>query len=88
MSALEKKYRISRQTIAAWNHLSLNTPIHTGQTLVLWKNPTRQITHIIRSGDSLSKIAKQYHTPIANIQHLNPGLRKRTLRLGQRILIG
>jgi len=88
MSALEKKYRISRQTIAAWNHLSLSTPIHTGQTLVLWKKPTRQITHIIRSGDSLSKIAKQYHTPIANIQHLNPGLRKRTLRLGQRILIG
>ena len=43
--------------------------------------------HTIRSGDTLSGIAKKYHTTVRRICALNPGLTERTvLKLGRKIL--
>ena len=44
--------------------------------------------HTIRSGDTLSGIAKKYHTTVKRICALNPGLTEKTvLRLGRRIRV-
>ena len=44
--------------------------------------------HTIRSGDTLSGIAKRYHTTVGRICQLNPGLTEKTvLRLGRRIRV-
>ena len=44
--------------------------------------------HTIRNGDTLSGIAKRYHTTVKRICQLNPGLTEKTvLRLGRRIRV-
>ena len=44
--------------------------------------------HTIRSGDTLSGIAKKYHTTVRRICALNPGLTERTvLKLGRKIRV-
>ena len=44
--------------------------------------------HTIRSGDTLSGIAKRYHTTVRRICQLNPGLTEKTvLRVGRRIRV-
>lgn len=44
--------------------------------------------HTIRSGDTLSGIAKKYHTTVRRLCQLNPGLTEKTvLRVGRRIRV-
>ena len=44
--------------------------------------------HTIRNGDTLSGIAKKYHTTVKRICQLNPGLTEKTvLRVGRRIRV-
>lgn len=44
--------------------------------------------HVIRSGDTLSGLAKKYHTTVRRICQLNPGLTEKTvLRLGKKIRV-
>lgn len=41
--------------------------------------------HVVRSGDSLSRIAKKYHTNVARLCKINNIKRTTTLRIGQKI---
>ena len=44
--------------------------------------------HTIRPGDTLSGLAKKYHTSVKRICQLNPGLTERTvLKLGRKIRV-
>jgi len=43
--------------------------------------------HIIRSGDTLSGIAKSYGVTENQIRSNNPGLKEKYLKIGQRLLI-
>jgi LysM repeat protein len=44
-------------------------------------------THIVKSGDSLYGIAKQYGVSMANLQAANPGVDSKKLKLGQTLRI-
>lgn len=44
-------------------------------------------THIVKAGDSLYAIAKQYGVSMANLQAANPGVDSRKLKLGQTLRI-
>jgi membrane-bound lytic murein transglycosylase D len=43
--------------------------------------------HTVRSGDTLSEIARRYGTPVATIAGSNPGLQPDRIRLGQVIVV-
>lgn len=50
-------------------------------------SPAEQRSHVIQSGDTLSKIAKQYGVTLTQLQNANPTVNPRALQIGQRILI-
>jgi membrane-bound lytic murein transglycosylase D len=86
---IQKRYGVSAKDIQSWNTLSSNKPLTKGQQLVLWQKTNKPTQYIIKSGDSLSVIAKRNQTKVKSILALNPGLRKnKILRLGQKILVG
>jgi membrane-bound lytic murein transglycosylase D len=47
----------------------------------------RYYLHTVRSGDTLSEIARRYGTPVATIAGSNPGLKPDSIRLGQVIVV-
>ncbi|HAT1660331.1 TPA: LysM peptidoglycan-binding domain-containing protein [Legionella pneumophila] len=86
---IQKTYGVAAKDIQNWNKLAINAPLRKGQRLVIWKRVKQPIEYIVKSGDSLSVIAKKHQTKVNTIISLNPGLKKSTfLRLGQKILIG
>ncbi|MBR6251148.1 MAG: peptidoglycan DD-metalloendopeptidase family protein [Bacteroidales bacterium] len=50
------------------------------------KAAERQI-HTVRSGDTLGGLARKYHTTVSNICKLNKMSAKKTLRIGQRLIV-
>lgn len=86
---LEQTYGVSAKEIQIWNKLAANQPLHKGQQLLIWKKIKAAVPYVVKSGDSLSIIAKLHQTKVNTIIDLNPGLSKtKPLRLGQKILIG
>lgn len=86
---IQKTYGITAKDLQNWNKLTTNTPLRKGQQLVIWKRVKQPIQYIIKSGDSLSTIARRHQTKVNTIISLNPGIKKSTpLRLGQKILVG
>jgi len=49
--------------------------------------PQRNITYIVRPGDSLYNIARRYNTTVAALYAANPGVSPNSLQIGQTILI-
>lgn len=88
-SKLEKVYGVSTKDIQKWNNIQEKTSISKGQQLVIWRHVKQAVPYIVKSGDSLSVIAKRHQTKVNSIIDLNPGLSRTTpLRLGQKILVG
>lgn len=86
--SLQKTYGVSATDIQTWNKLN-NKPLRKGLQLVIWKKMNQPKQYIVKSGDSLSVIAKRNQTKVNAIVALNPGLKRTTpLRLGQKILVG
>jgi len=89
MATIQKTYSVSAQEIQIWNKIIGNKPLRKGQQLVIWKRMNQPKQYIVKSGDSLSVIAKNHLTKVNSIIALNPGLRRnQPLRLGQKILVG
>ncbi|WP_423202723.1 LysM peptidoglycan-binding domain-containing protein [Legionella nagasakiensis] len=85
-SQLEKKYGVTEHDIRKWNNLGAH-PLHRGQQLIIWKHNNRG-SYIIKKGDTLSSIAKRFHTKVSLIMQLNPQLKKHLLKPGQKIILG
>ncbi|HAT8246945.1 TPA: LysM peptidoglycan-binding domain-containing protein, partial [Legionella pneumophila] len=86
---IQKTYGVAAKEIQNWNKLANNAPLRKGQRLIIWKRVKQPVVYIVKSGDSLSVIAKKHQTKVNTIISLNPGLKKSMLlRLGQKILIG
>lgn len=86
---IQKTYDVSAEDIKNWNKLTNTKTLRKGQQLVIWKKVKQPIQYIIKSGDSLSVIARLYHTKVNTIVNLNPEIRQnKPLRLGQKILVG
>lgn len=86
---LQKMYGASEKEIQLWNKLASNQPLKKGQQLIIWETMQKPTQYIVKSGDSLSVIAKRHNTRVNNLIALNPGLTKtKPLQLGQKILVG
>ena len=60
---------------------------HYGQTEAESVAASKRMLHTIRSGDTLGAIARRYGTTVTRICQLNGFSSKKTLRIGQRIIV-
>ncbi len=85
LSGLASRYGTTIRSIQAWNNLS-GTRIRVGQQLVVYPNERSSVVHVVRRGESLSRIASRYGTSVGRIRELN-SLRSSTIHPGQRLRI-
>lgn len=84
--SLEHKFQVSMQQIKQWNNIDPTAPLKVGQNLIIWRSAGHR-TYIVKSGDSLSRIAHRHHIPLKHLVRMNPQLNPSKLRLGQVILL-
>jgi membrane-bound lytic murein transglycosylase D len=91
---ISRKYSVSVDKLRAWNKLTVNSVIKTGQHLLVQgqaaqKNAqqTRTIRYTVKRGDSLYAIAKKYDVTVENLRHWNNLSRDSSLQPGQRIKV-
>ena len=60
---------------------------HYGQTDEESAKAAERQFHTVRNGDTLGSIARKYHTTVNNICKLNKISSKKTLRIGQRLIV-
>ena len=100
LGSIAKKYRISVNQLKTWNNLK-STTIYPGQKLIVYSsgapmaqagnsNPvtrsTVQTTHVVKSGENLSIIAKKYKCTVTDIKNWN-NLKTTTLSIGQKLKV-
>ncbi len=81
---LQRKYGATESAIRAWNHLGSQHPIQPGQELLIWKHQHAG-GYVVKSGDSLSRIAYREKIPMKRLLALNPGIEKSLIKPGQTI---
>jgi membrane-bound lytic murein transglycosylase D len=86
--SIQQKYTVSARQLRQWNKLTAVSKLHPGQSLVIYRKVTQPVQYVIRSGDSLSTIAKQNRTTVGGIMRLNPSLSQNKLKPGQSIRVG
>jgi len=79
---LSRKYGAPEHAVRAWNHLGTEHPIQPGQELLIWKQRTSS-DYVVKSGDSLSRIASQNKLPLKQLLALNPHAAQHVLKPGQ-----
>lgn len=84
---IASRYGVTVNQLKTWNSLSSST-IHPGQRLAVSGSAdgAAQVTHRVRRGDSLGKIARRYGVSVRQIKDWN-GLRSNTIYPGQRLTI-
>ncbi|MBR4156117.1 MAG: LysM peptidoglycan-binding domain-containing protein [Bacteroidales bacterium] len=100
LGSIAKKYRISINQLKTWNNLK-STTIYPGQKLIVYSSgapmaqagndkpvmrSTEQTTHIVKSGENLSIIAKKYQCSVTDLKEWN-NLKSTTLSVGQKLKV-
>lgn len=102
LSVIAKNYNTSTANLMKWNNLknsSLNvgqelqvsatnnrqSSVRSGSSSAA-SSGSKEITHVVKSGDYLGKIAETYNVSVSQIKSQN-NLRSNTLKLGQRLKI-
>lgn len=100
LGSIARKYRISVNQLKKWNNLK-GTTIYPGQKLIVYSsgapmaqagnsNPversTEQTTHVVKSGENLSIIAKKYKCTVTDLKNWN-NLKSTTLSIGQKLKV-
>lgn len=95
--SIGKKYGVSYKTVMSWNSLS-KTTIKTGQKLTIKNSNSKTSTSVkktstsssktytVKSGDTLSKIAKKYGVSYKTIMSWN-GLKSTVIQKGQKLSV-
>ena len=100
LSAIARKYNVTVANLKSWNNLKSDT-IYVGQTLKVKKPATTNnntttntnnkpqtstTKHTVKSGDTLSAIAKKYGVTVANLKSWN-NLKSDTIYVGQSLVV-
>ncbi|MGQ3892749.1 LysM peptidoglycan-binding domain-containing protein [Legionella sp. CNM-4043-24] len=88
LPGIEKQYQVSAQKIAEWNQGEGEFRLSQGQQLIIWRERIKPGVYTVAQGDSLSGIARRYHTSVPSLLKLNPGMKTQVLTPGQRLNVG
>ena len=94
VGGIARKFGVPRQALLEANNMAEGQPIYIGETLVIPTSPAiihhdREVAatiHVVRPGDTLTGISRQYGTSIASIKQAN-GLRSDIIGTGQHLTI-
>ena len=91
---IAKKYGVSVQTLAALNGIQNPHSIWVGQKLVVSGLPTAMpiptaevITHVVRRGDNLFRIARKYGVSVENLAAWNGIQNPHSIWVGQKLVV-
>lgn len=98
LSAIASKYNLSQANLATLNGMSRNANVRVGQRLKLTgelpviepsneSSETTKDLHVVKSGETLSSIAKKYHLQLSYLAALNDLSTNASVRVGQRLKI-
>lgn len=102
LTGIAAKYNLSMDQVASLNGMSRNAGLRVGQRLKLSgevAEPVREVaaetaaknaksdSHVVKSGETLSSIARQYHLQLKYLADLNGLNTNSTVRIGQRLKI-
>jgi peptidoglycan DL-endopeptidase LytF len=96
LSSIAKRYGQDYKKVAAWNHLSSPYQLKSGQCLrirpvmrqtVASSSQQKSVSHIVRQGENLSSIAKNYGYSISEIARWNSLTSPYSLLPGQRLRV-
>ena len=88
---LARKYKVSTRALAKWNGIAPKDPIYPGKKLVVWlpndkpSGIVRNITYIVKNGDSLARIGQKFNVKINDIVNWNQLDKGKYLQPGQRL---
>src|SRR5690606_12406758 len=87
LTAIANQYSVSVASIRSWNNLRSNT-IQPGQRLTIHpgQSAPSYVTHTVRRGDSLGKIASRYGVSVTNLKQWND-LQRNTIHPGQQLKV-
>jgi len=83
--AIARQYNITQDELMNYNNLSSNL-LSIGQTLRIPTSNSSNNTYIVKSGDTLYSIARQFNTNVADIKNKN-NLTSNNLKIGQKLII-
>jgi membrane-bound lytic murein transglycosylase D len=98
--SIARRHGVGHRELASWNGMAPGDTLSVGRTLVVWQDghkaaaakpgadPTiRRINYTVRRGDSLYRIANNFHVSVADIRRWNNLDGKRYLQPGQRLVL-
>ena len=88
--SIAQSNKVSHQSIAKWNGMGPRDTLKVGQKLVIWKNNPkgaiiRTVFYNVRSGDTISGIAKRFKVKTGDIVKWNSLNRRNYLKPGQKL---
>ncbi len=86
LSGIAKKYNTTYQKLAEYNGIKNPNKINVGQKIKI-PGSREKITYVVKSGDTLSAIAKKYKTTITKIANDNNIKNVNLIRVGQKLVI-
>jgi membrane-bound lytic murein transglycosylase D len=103
LSGIAKRYRVSTSQLVAWNNLSSSGKIRAGQKLRVTGTSSRAATasaapvakasnasaqtHVVRSGETLSGLARRYGVSVQALRQANQLASADQIRIGQKLRI-
>ncbi len=85
LSVIAKRYAISVKQLKAFNNLKTDR-IRAGKKLILPMLADQQVEHLVKSGESLWKIAKRYNVSITKLKQWN-NLSRDRLQIGEKLTV-
>lgn len=87
LSGIANKYGTTYQELAEYNNISNPNIINVGQVIKIPTKEKTPITYIVKSGDTLTKIASKYETTVEKIAKDNNIKDKNKIYVGQKLII-
>jgi LysM repeat protein len=86
-SKIAHQYQTKVDSLEKWNPNVNSNSLKVGQRIIVgWQEA--EIYHIVQSGDTYSKIARQYQTNVDSLLKWNPDVNPTRLMVGRKIIVG
>lgn len=87
-----KRFGVSSNQVARWNNINKNSTLRIGQTLKVWPKgytsyASAKTSYKVRSGDSLSTIARKFKVKVSDLTKWNRLNKKSIIRPGQTLTV-